>query len=319
MAAAITTREGIMNTTYSYAECLQNSYRVNWRIGDVVDGRRFDLSRRWLPAQLSGADAVASLSANEKTKLSHVEMGAYAHLFGFVEEYIAPKMLGLAQDFQIDHRDAFDALTNFAAEEVKHMALFRELRGRIDEALGFPLTLLQGQKEVARAVLSKANGAVLLLTDSTEWMTLLHYLSCFKDNDALDPFTRHIFKAHWQEESQHARMDHLETLRAFKDISDHDRQVAIEDLIELVGAVDGLLQQQTELDVQNFERYLDRSLKGAQRKEVHARVLDAKRYTFIESGVTHPNFVELFGAVATAAQQAQVQKALTGVLRPAAA
>jgi hypothetical protein len=308
-----------MNTTYSYAECLQNSYRVNWKIGDVVDGRRFDLSRRWLPAQLSGADAVASLSADEKTKLSHIEMGAYAHLFGFVEEYIAPKMLGLAQDFQLENRDAFDALTNFAAEEVKHMALFRELRGRIDEALGFPLALLPGAKDVARTVLSKANGAVLLFTDATEWMTLLHYLSCFKDNEALDPFTRHIFKAHWQEESQHARMDHLETLRAFKDISDHDRQVAVEDVIDLVGAVDGLLQQQSKLDVENFERYLDRTLEVTQRKEVHARVLDAKRYTFIESGVTHPNFAELFRTVTTPAQQAQVQKALTGVLQPAAA
>ena len=308
-----------MNAKYSYAECLRNSYRVNWKIGDVVDGRRFDLSRRWLPAQLSGADAIASLSADEKTKLSHVEMGAYAHLFGFIEEYIAPKMLGLAQDFQLENREAFDALTNFAAEEVKHMALFRELRGRIDEALGFPLALLPGAKDVARAVLSKANGAVLLFTDATEWMTLLHYHSCFKNNEALDPFTRHIFKAHWLEESQHARMDHLETLRAFKDISDHDRQVATEDVIDLVGAVDGLLQQQAELDVRNFERYLGRSLKDAQRTEVHARVLDAKRYTFIESGVTHPNFVELFGTVTTPAQRTQVQKALTGVLKPAAA
>jgi hypothetical protein len=67
------------------------------------------------------------------------------------------------------------------------------------------------------------------------------------------------------------------------------------------------------------ERYLGRSLRGEQRKEVHARVLDAKRYTFIESGVTHPNFVELFAELTTPAQQAQVQKALSGVLKPAAA
>ena len=306
-----------MKATYSYAECLQNSYRVNWKIGDVVDGRRVDVSRRWLPAQLSAADAITSLSEDEKRKLSHIEMGAYAHLFGFVEEYIAPKMLGLAQDFQLENRDAFDALTNFAAEEVKHMALFRELRGRIDEALGFPLALLPGSKDAARMVLSKSTAAVLLFTDATEWMTLLHYHSCFKDNEALDPFTRHIFKSHWLEESQHARMDHLETLRAFNGISDHNRQVAIEDVIELVGAVDGLLQKQTELDVENFERYLDRPLKG-RRTEVYARVLDAKRYTFIESGVTHPNFVELFGSLTTPEQQAQVQKALTGVLQHAA-
>jgi hypothetical protein len=304
--------------TYSYAECLQNSYRVNWKIGDVVDGRRFDASSRWLPPQLSGADAIKSLRPEERTKLSHVEMGAYAHLFGYVEEFIAPKMVALAGDFEIDHREAFDALTNFAAEEVKHMNLFREIRGRVDEALGFPLALLPGQQDVARAVLSKQTGAVLLLTAAIEWLTQRHYLSSFKDNEALDPFTRHIFKCHWLEESQHARMDHLETLRAFRGISDEDRQAAIEDVIELVGAVDGLLQQQARFDVENLERYLDRALSASAREEVYARVLDAKRYTFIESGVTHPNFLELFAAVTTPAQQEQVQKALAGILQRAA-
>jgi hypothetical protein len=126
---------------YSYADCLQSSYRVNWKISDVLDGHRFDPSRRWLPPQLSGADAIVSLSAEEKIKLSHVEMGAYAHLFGYVEEFIAPKMVALARDFEIDQREAFDALTNFAAEEVKHMNLFRELRSRLDAAVGFPLAV----------------------------------------------------------------------------------------------------------------------------------------------------------------------------------
>jgi hypothetical protein len=297
---------------------LQKSYRVNWKIADVVEGRRFDPSRPWLPAQLSGADAIASLSREDKTKLNHVEMGSYAHLFGYVEEFIAPKMVALALDFKIDNREAFDALTNFAAEEVKHMNLFREIRGRVNEAVTFPLARLPGEKDVARTVLGKHTGAVLLLTAAIEWFTQLHYLTCFKDNEALDPFTRHIFKSHWLEESQHARMDHLETLRAFTGIADEDRQMAIEDLIELVGAVDGLLQQQAGLDVDNLGRYLDRSLSASVRREVYAHVLDAKRYTFIGSGVTHPNFQELFGAVTTPAQQEQVQKALAGILQPAA-
>src|SRR5262249_47886166 len=151
------------------------------------------------------------------------------------------------------------ALANFAAEEVKHMTLFRELRGRIDEAIGFPLALLGGQQEVARAVLSKQTGAILLLTAAIEWLTQRHYLSSFKDDEALDPVTRRIFRCHWREESQHARLDHLETLRAFSGVSEVERQMAIEDLIGLVGAVDGLLQEQAELDVENLERYLDRS------------------------------------------------------------
>ena len=46
-------------SAYSYAECLQNSYRVNWKIADVVGGRHFDATRPWLPAGLSGAGRVA--------------------------------------------------------------------------------------------------------------------------------------------------------------------------------------------------------------------------------------------------------------------
>ena len=93
------------------------------------------------------------------------------------------------------------------------MNLFREIRRRVDRTLGAPLALLGDERAVARAVLSKHTGAVLLLTAVIEWFTQLHYLTGFKDDTSLDPFTRTIFRAHWQEESQHARMDHLETLR----------------------------------------------------------------------------------------------------------
>ena len=307
-----------MNSNYSYGECLKNSYRVNWKISDVLDGRHFDTTRRWLPSRLSGAANVACLTPDERLTLNHVEMGAYAHLFGYVEEFIAPRMVALALDFELGDREAFDALTNFAAEEVKHMTLFREVRAAIDDAIGTPLTLLPGARDVARVVLGKNTGAMLLLTAAIEWFTQLHYLSCFKDDASLDPFTKHIFKSHWLEESQHARMDHLETLRAFRGMTEQDKDQAIDDLIVLVGAVDGLLQTQAQLDVENLQRTLGRTLAEGEQREVLASVLAAKRYTFLESGVTHPNFQELFGLVTTPAQQHKVQEALGRVL-PAAA
>jgi hypothetical protein len=303
---------------YSYAECLTNSYRVNWKISDVIGGRHFDASRHWLPARLSGAGRIACLTGAEKVKLSHVEMGAYAHLLGYVEEFIAPTMLGLARDYEIDRREAFDAMTNFAAEEVKHMNLFREVRACVDGALGFPLALLPGAPDVAHAVRSKQTGAVLLLTAAIEWLTQRHYLSCFDHDEALDPFTRHIFKSHWLEESQHARLDHLETLRAFRSMSAADTARAFDDLIELVAALDELLQTQAQLDVENLQACLWRRLSAAEVQEIRAGVLAAKRYAFIESGLTHPNFLELLALVATAEQQQKVQRALGAVLAQAA-
>jgi hypothetical protein len=194
------------------------------------------------------------------------------------------------------------------------MNLFRAVRSSVDASLGFPLALLPDAGSVARVVLSKHSGAVLLLTAAIEWFTQLHYLSCFDPDESLDPFTRHIFKSHWLEESQHARMDHLETLRAFRSMSETEKDQAIDDLIELVGAVDGLLQSQARLDVDNLQACLWRRLGTAERQEIEAAVLAAKRYTFIESGVTHPNFVELFGMVTTPAQQLKVQQALGALL-----
>jgi hypothetical protein len=246
-------------STYSYANCLETSYRVNWKIGDVLGTKRFDHARRWLPDSLSGAAAVTCLDEREKRALTHVEMAAYAHLFGYVEEFIAPKVSDLAHDFQIDQRVAFDALTNFAAEEVKHMNLFRAIRERVDAQMGFPLALIGDEAGTARFVLSKSNGAVLLLTAAIEWLTQRHYLDAIKDDASLDPLTKEIFKAHWLEEAQHAKLDHLETLRAFASMDAAERDQAIDDLIELVGAVDGLLQQQVEHDVANLSSVLGRA------------------------------------------------------------
>jgi hypothetical protein len=185
----------------------------------------------------------------------------------------------------------------------------------VDATLGFPLELLGDQKEVAHVVLSKNNGAVLLLTSVIEWFTQLHYVAAFKEDGTLDPFTKGIFRAHWLEESQHAKMDHLETLRAFESMSSVEKEAAIDDLIELVGALDELLQEQAGFDVQNLGAYLEREFTEEEAREIYQSELRAKRYTFIESGVTHPNFRELFELVTTREQRAKVQEALESVLR----
>ncbi len=270
----------------------------------------FDAGKRWLPRRLSAADAIDILDEDEKRKLTHIEMGAYAHIFGYVEEFIAPVMTYQARDFEIENRAAFDALANFVAEEVKHMNLFRRVRGMVDETVGFELRLIDGVKEVARYVLSKNRGAVLLLIDCIEWFTQYHYTTAFKEDGGLDELTKRIFKAHWLEESQHARLDHIEALRVFGAMEEAERETAVTDLIELVQAVDGLLKQQTVYDIENLERYLGRIFNAEEKEMIYNEELKTKRWVFIESGVTHPKFSELFAHVTTPAQQQKVQQAL---------
>ena len=184
--------------------------------------------------RLSGADRVACLSPAEKVKLTHVELGAYAHLFACLEEFIAPTMTTLARGLEQDDRATADALATCAADELKHMNLFREIRARVDDALGLPLTLLPDARQIVGVVLSRHPAAVLLLTAAIEWLSQLHYLTCFVDDTALDPLTRHIFESHWREESQHARLEHAETLRAFRGLTLAEQEQAIDDFIDLI-------------------------------------------------------------------------------------
>src|SRR4030095_464832 len=296
--------------TYSYQESLNTALRVNWNLEEFLGDFQFDPAKRWLPRQLSAADALDFLDEEEKRKLTHLVMGAYAHLFGYVEEFIAPKMTDLAQEQEETHREAFEALANFVAEEVKHMTLFRRIRGQVDEQLGFSLKLLDGETEVTRYVLGKNNGAVLLLIACIEWFTQLHYLSAIREDESLDPLSKRIFRAHWLEESQHAKLDPLEALRAFDGMEESEKETAVADLIELVKAVDGLLQKQSAFDVAKLSTYLGRSFTEEEKSKIRDEELKVKRWVFIFSGVTHPNFVELFEYVTTPPQRERVQLAL---------
>ena len=66
--------------------------------------------------------------------------------------------------------------------------------------------------------------------------------------------------------------------------------------------------------MRNFAIYTGRVLTDEEKQTLHDSVLKAKRYTFIESGVTHPNVLALVGEVSTPAQQETVQTAVATVL-----
>ena len=68
--------EKISNTD-RYARCIQTSKRVRWDIDkDVIRGRRFDVTHKFLPDGLSLTDVFTTLSADEK-RLVSLDPGPY--------------------------------------------------------------------------------------------------------------------------------------------------------------------------------------------------------------------------------------------------
>jgi hypothetical protein len=298
--------------------CGADGHRAGWRISDVLGDDHFDPRCRWLPAALSGTGHITCLTRAEQLRLSHVELGAYTHLVAAMQTFIAPTLRRLAHAVEAREPATSEALFHAATEDVKHMALFREVRARLNADLGFPLVLLPEVGRVTGMVLDKQLGAVLLLTASIELLAERHYLTCFHQDTSLDPLVWRIFNAYWREASRPARLEFVETLRVFERMALAERDQAIDDFVALMRGLDEILSSQARFDVENLLRSIRRPLTSAERAEVLAGVLAAKRYTFIESGLAHPTFRELFSLVATRAQRLRVEAALGTTLAIAA-
>ena len=86
-------------TSARYAKCVEASKRIRWDIDrDVIRGRRFDVSKKFLPDGLSKAESLAFLSGDERRLVSQIQGRTYANIFGLVERYIAAKTIEISRD-----------------------------------------------------------------------------------------------------------------------------------------------------------------------------------------------------------------------------
>src|SRR5262249_10464563 len=89
-------------------------------------------------------------------------------------------------------------------------------------------------------------------------------------------------------------------------LTPEQRDAAVDDLIALVGGVDGLLQVQAHADA----AYFCAATGVSQQAEVEANTLRAYRWQYIVSGAMEPRFQKVLGELTTPAQMARIQSAL---------
>jgi hypothetical protein len=296
--------------TNRFAQVVAASKRVHWDIdNDVIRGRAFDARHKYLPDGLSLAHQT-SLSADEQRTLSQIQGRTYANVFGLVERFINAKVLELSEEYWLQDQTALQALVGFSAEELKHQELFRRVEAMIADTLPAGYRFVPQPDDVARVVLGKSTWAVLLLTLHIELFTLSHYRESIDPDAALSPLFKDIFLYHWKEESQHAIMDEIELLRQDAAITPEARDAAVNEFIELVGAVDGLLQAQSSEDVRYFAAICGRTIDARERSELNAAMLRAYRWQYILSGAQNPHFLKVLGGLVTGAQGERIAAAL---------
>jgi hypothetical protein len=297
-----------------YAQCISASKRVRWTLDEVLRDRRFDPTHKFLPDGLSLVASLPFLEPHARLFFGQVQGRTYANMFGLVERFICAKMLEVSRDHWLGDQVALEALVRFSDEELKHQELFRRIESMLADTMPPGYRFVPEPDAVATAVLAASTWAVLGLTCHIELFTQAHYRSSIEPDDALSPLWKDVFLFHWREESQHAMLDELEWIREDARLDASQRDAAVDDLIGLVGAVDGLLVAQAAADTGYFASAAGQSFTSEETRAIGSTFLRAYRHQYIVSGVRDTRFVAILGGMINAAQSDRIDQALAPLL-----
>jgi hypothetical protein len=297
-----------MKSNYSYQGALETSERVNWRIEDIIGGeKRLDFSKPFMPESLAQVKGLSFLSAEEQRVLNQIRGAEYLAMFGLVEEFILP--------FAVDHAQAklsgddyrVRALLQFAGEEAKHIHLFKTFRQEFEAGFGTKCEFIGPAEDVRKFVLSHSPLGVGIAILHIEWITLRHYIEGVRDNQDLDPQFKSLLKHHWLEESQHTKLDTLIVEELAAKASEKEIEQAFEEYGKIGAFIDDGIKQQTEFEVEAFITATGRELSSSEHEQMSQAVLKAMRWTYLGTGMTHPNFLDTVQSIKPEAR-AQIQQ-----------
>ncbi|MCI0448132.1 hypothetical protein L0152_33550 [bacterium] len=179
----------------------------------------------------------------------------------------------------------------FAGEEAKHIQLFKMFRDEFQKGFSTSCNVIGPPSAIAEAVLAHDPLAVGLLTLHIEWFVQRHYIDSIRDNSDLDPQFKRLLKYHWIDEAQHTKLDTLMIEAIAANYTKEQINKAFEGYLEMGGFLDNGMQQQVEFDLDSFQRATGRKLNEDQIQEFKKVQLQANRWTYIGSGMNHPNFL----------------------------
>ena len=99
-------------------------------------------------------------------------------------------------------------------------------------------------------------------------------------------------------------------MRHDAELTAEKRDQAVDEFIDLVAAVDGILQAQAKADAGYFAAKCGRTVDAAEAWGIEAAFLKAYRWQYIHSGAQHPHFGKVLSSLITENQSQRIQNAL---------
>ncbi|MBX7223998.1 MAG: hypothetical protein K1Y36_29045 [Blastocatellia bacterium] len=288
-------------TAYSYRDVLAVSQNIRWVVDDLIgNGKHLDFTLPFMPESLAWTHMLPFLNEGERVTLNQIRGNTYLCLFGVVEEFILPFVMDHVRSLLNQDNYQIQALLHFAAEEAKHIHLFKKFKQDFERGFGMNCSIIGPPDAIAKEILAHHPLAVALVILQTEWVTQLHYTESIHDNDRLDPQFSSLLKHHWMEEAQHAKLDTLMVEALAAECSPEEIVRAFEEYVEIGNFLDAGLKQQTEFDLASFEQATGRILTSAEREQFLKVQHQANRWTYLGSGMRHPNFLKTLDKISPA-------------------
>lgn len=287
---------------YTYKSSLEAAHKINWRVEDIIGGEKhLDFTKPFMPESLASVQAIQCLSDRAKLYLNQIRGNSYLYLFGVVEEFIVPMVLDHVKRIGASDIIATQAFLCFAEEEGKHIQLFRDFVEDFEAGFGSPCRCIGPAQAIADAVLQHSSLGIALAILHIEWMTQRHYLESIRDNQALDPQFSSLLKHHWLEEAQHTKLDTLMIDAIAEKLDGAGIQQGIQDYFAIVDFLDNGLMMQVQLDIESLETAIGRTFSEMEKQAIQTAQEKAYRWTFLGSGMSHPNFARTLSKLSPSA------------------
>jgi len=224
-------------------------------------------------------------------------------MFGLVEEFILPYVVDHARPQLSGDDYRVRALLQFAGEEAKHIHLFKRFRQEFEAGFGSKCDFIGPAEDISRFVLSHSPLGTGIAILHIEWITLRHYIEGVRDSQELDAQFKSLLKHHWLEESQHTKLDTLMVEEVVVNSTAQEIDQAFAEYADIGAFLDKGIQQQAEFDVESFVQATGRDLSSTEREQVKNAVLKGMRWTYLGTGMTHPNFLSTVEAIKPGARK----------------
>jgi hypothetical protein len=287
-----------MEHNYTYQSALATSERIGWKVDDLIGGdKKLDFNKPFMPESLAQVKQLSFLSPAEQITLNQIRGHEYLSMFGLVEEFILPYVIDHARPQLSGDDYRVRALLQFAGEEAKHIHLFKRFRQEFDDGFDSKCDFIGPAEDISRFVLSHSPLGTGIAILHIEWITLRHYIEGVRDSQELDPQFRSLLKHHWLEESQHTKLDTLMVEEVVVNSTAQEIDQAFAEYADIGAFLDRGIQQQAEFDVESFVQATGRDLSSTEREQVKNAVLKGMRWTYLGTGMTHPNFLATVEAI----------------------